>query len=52
MGDACEPIPVGGVIVPVNRLELLVALLGLVVAASLAGVAGLSVLVWKVKGDK
>ena len=46
MGDACEPIPVGGVIVPVNRLELLVPWLGL------AGVGGLAVLFWKSKRDK
>jgi len=30
VGDACEPWPIGGVIVPVNRLELLAPWLGLV----------------------
>jgi hypothetical protein len=36
VGDACEPTPVGGIIVPVDRLELLVPWLGLVVVALLA----------------
>ena len=36
MGDACEPIPVGDIIVPVSRLELLAPWLGLVAIASLA----------------
>lgn len=36
VGDACEPIPVGGIVVPVNRMELLAPWLGLVALASLA----------------
>ena len=41
VGDACEtrPRPIGGVIVPVNKLELLVPRLGLVTVASVAAVA-------------
>ncbi len=39
IGDACEPIPVGGLIVPVNKLELLAPWLGMVALALLAALA-------------
>jgi hypothetical protein len=39
IGDVCEPMPVGGVIVPVNKLELLAPWMGLAALASLATLA-------------
>jgi len=39
VGDACEPWPVGGIVVPVNKLELLAPWLGLVALVVLAALA-------------
>ena len=36
IGDACEPIPIGGIIVPVNDLELLAPWLEMMAMACLA----------------
>jgi parallel beta-helix repeat protein len=42
VGDACEPVPVGGIAVPVSRLELMVSWLGLAVLTVVGAVGALA----------